>query len=447
MDRVKAELIVLSNVIFYEDIRTLGILNADWFSEDMRHVVMILKKDTRNFSRVNFEMAYKSLPDAARRVEAVYGSVDVLFSIYDATYKVSDAVKLLETKYIQFKIAQELDQVKAIIYNEEPSKIILRLNEFFAKIPTGQNKVRKVSQNLKEVNETLIWLSKHRPLIQKTIPARKNLLVIGGDSGMHKTNQAIDFLLDSIKANLCIDENPALMDLVKSQKLVEKPDWKAALFEKEMDWEETRDRVIAKAFKIPFADVTMRKGLFDLGRINEGLKGEYSWIDNNLCIIGPEDFNTEADIIRFITENKIDIWALDYVQLFAQSNPNAGTKEMNPLVMQTIAFAKICVQLTNTYGILVSQVRKKDERRLTHFPRLDDLEWSGVIKHLAHVVAMCFWPHRIDTNKPSDVYILSYQKVRKQDMYSEFLKVDAPIGNFTPMPESQSKNYLKYLDM
>ena len=432
MQKDKAELIVIKHLIQTQDVKMLGSINVNWFSPAGQHIIMILQSNTRNLSRVYLEVELSKLPDKAKEdLKSTFVSQDKLFEPIDLTYKPSEACKLLETRHIQERMNSELLDIQKIIFDEEPAKIILRIVEYFNKIPTGLSKARRISSNLTKTNETLITLSTTRPLLQKTIPAKKNLMVIGGDSGMQKTNQALCILIDAVKANIISD-----------------PNFKAVFFSKEMDWDEARDRILAIVLDIPFDDVTNRKGKFDLGKTNELLAGDLRWVDENFVLVAPEEFNTEADIIRFITENSATVWALDFVQLFAQVGAGNKLMEMNPLVMKTIAFAKICVQLTNTYGILLSQVRKKDERRLTHFPRMDDLEWSGAIKHLAHVVMMVFWPYRIKQEESiMHVFISSYQKVRKNNMASEFQISNPANCSFKPMDTRQAELYKKYLDM
>lgn len=410
----------------------LGSVNVNWFSPASQHIIIILQSDTKNLSRVYLEMELSKLPDRSKEeLKATFGTQDKLFEPVDTTYKPNEAMKFLETRHIQEQMSLELSEIQKHIFDNDPAKTILHIVEYFNKIPTGLSKARRISSNLSKTNETLITLSTTRPLLQKTIPAKKNLMVIGGDSGMQKTNQALCILIDAIKANIITD-----------------PNFKVIFFSKEMDWDEARDRVLAIVLDIPFDDVTNRKGKFDLGKTNELLASDLRWVDENFVLVAPEEFNTEADIIRFITENSATVWALDFVQLFAQVGAGNKLMEMNPLVMKTIAFAKICVQLTNTYGILLSQVRKKDERRLTHFPRMDDLEWSGAIKHLAHVVMMVFWPYRIKQEESiMHIFISSYQKVRKNNMASEFQHSNPANCSFSPMEERLATLHKKYLDM
>jgi replicative DNA helicase len=108
----------------------------------------------------------------------------------------------------------------------------------------------------------------------------------------------------------------------------------------------------------------------------------------------------------------------------------------NKNVMEAIATIKILTEVTNSLGIVLSQLRKKNDNRQTHFPRVDDLEWSGLTKQISDVVGLCFWAWKINSDTAQmNWYTVSWQKVRDADPFNEVLWVMPEICDFKRHPQ------------
>jgi prephenate dehydrogenase len=62
--------------------------------------------------------------------------------------------------------------------------------------------------------------------------------------------------------------------------------------------------------------------------------------------------------------------------------------------MRTVANLHMLTRTTDSLGILVSQIKKFSEQRISKVPRIEDLEWSGIIGQLASWICLTYWPIR-----------------------------------------------------
>ena len=414
----EAEIQAIRYVSKRKDKVILATLVPDWFSETPRNLVIAWLKNESLLSRTNLETysAEQSLPFGQ-----FFPSLDIIFGEpRDEPFE--DTIKILEVKYSQRKLESVMKQITTVLFETDPMESAMKINDLIMQLTVNSRvQIRRIGDNISDEPVDLIKFSdSRRPKLNKLLIGRKNMIVIGGDSGMHKSNQAIDIIDAAVEHNVIELKNPNFI---------------GQLFSKEMDYEEVEDRLVAKKMGWPLEDVTTKKGKWDKGKVDDYFQDptKLKYIRDNFLVLGPEEFHNESDIIRSLVQTKASIWSLDFLQYYAQMASGNNASEQNVNVMRAIAFSKAIVQLTKTLGVIVSMVKKKAESRLSHFPRLDDLEWSGLTKQLAHSIGMCFWPYKIDQRKEKYVYFLSWQKVRKNDLFNEMLVLDPTIAKFTPM--------------
>ena len=132
-----------------------------------------------------------------------------------------------------------------------------------------------------------------------------------------------------------------------------------------MSWGRIRDRIFAKLLHIEHDKIKRRQI-----RVHEVLdlyKTDFPQIESNFILIDPKQFRTVSDLSRLIIQYKPDIWGLDFLQYFAQMSAGNNAEMQNKNVMEAIATIKILTEVTNSLGIVLSQLRKKNDQRQTHF--------------------------------------------------------------------------------
>lgn len=423
-----AEVQIIRFIAHTKDVTKLAMLVPDWFSELHKNLVIAWKSNNSLLSRTNLE-TYATEHNIS--FGNFFPETSTIFTP-PRDEEFDDTVKILEVKYSQRKLEALMKEIDSTLYENDPMEAAIKINDLITKMSSNSKTiVRKIGTDLQDENPALINFGPRRPGVNRTLPARKNVLVIGGDSGHHKSNNVID-MLDAVTEYNVIQ--------------LQNSNFNVDFFSKEMDYEEVEDRIISKKMAWPLEDVTKRNGKWDKAMVEDYLQDpmKLKYIRDNIRIISPDQFHNESDIIRFLVQSKADVWALDFLQYYAQMSANNDPTQQNVNVMRAIAYSKAIVQMTKSLAIVVSMIKKKAESRLTHFPRLDDLEWSGLTKQLAHAVGMCFWPYKVDQRKEKYIYFVSWQKVRKNDLFNEMLVVKPEIAEFKPMglKDAQSWQYL-----
>lgn len=412
----EAELVILKYLYAHYDQTYIDLISPDWFYDDIyRYMFIVLKESGRKITKLELQL---------RQDDFVPG--EYILPIIEEIYRENNiaeqdlitCIDVIEEKYRLRMIEGKLADIQQRIYQSKSvENIQLELISYFSENISKPDKMKSLVEDFDEANNDLIEFGGARPALNDIIPIRQSIITIGGDSAHHKTNQLTDILLKGL--------------LFNSKK---NPNFKVMMFSSEMSWKRIRDRIFAKLLHIPLTTITKRKEI-NVKEITKRFEEEYPEVVSNFLLVSPSQFKTASDLSKFVIKHKPDIWGLDFLQYFAQMSAGNNAEMQNKNVMETIATMKVLVENTNSLGIIISQVRKKSEQRLVQFPRVDDLEWSGLTKQISNSIGMCFWPYRLRQDEAEkNWYTVSWQKVRDNEPFNEVLWVEPEFCDFKPWP-------------
>ena len=200
------------------------------------------------------------------------------------------------------------------------------------------------------------------------------ITIVGGRPGHGKTT----FTINIIK------------NLIESGK-------KVALFNREM----TNVEMLKKLIALESQDLSygmIRRGVFDmegiaeLARVKKAIIDKYS-SDRFVMFDNLKDFSSSASEVK---KFKPDVIIDDYIQLITPDN----SQEQRRLQLEKIVNDyKWLAKSTNASTILVSQLNRQIESRLTQRPMLSDLAESGAIEQVAENVWFVFYDYKINFAK------------------------------------------------
>lgn len=399
----------------------------DWFFEktdwQIKTVIGLLKDDDRLFSKGALIEKFKNSNFNVLRTD-LEKMFDTPMDSFDSSFHI------LKTRYTKSILKYQIEIVQEMLSSCEPKEIVAKILSIADSLPAFEKEQKGLLDELEDVNPNLAKIhTVRRPALKRLMPLYKSIIVIGGDSGHHKTNNAIDILCNALDAN------------------EDDPNYKVIYFSKEMDWDEIRDRVLSKKLRIPFEDILSRK--VNIADVRHRFQDKFDRYVKNFKIIPPDSIKSPIDIAEIIIESKPKVWAVDYIQLLADER----TPDVNAAVRSSAILLKAYARMFGGLGIILSQLRKRNEMRKLLFPQIDDCEYAGSIKHLAHSVGMCWWAYKHDNSADMSCYITSWQKVRNNGVFSEVLEVEPAYCDMHHSPKFfTTKNELKsefynYLEM
>lgn len=394
-----------------KDPKLLEQLDIDWFTYPAcRFALEVWKKDYNNLSFVNFSAHVKEQNIPLSKVD--------IQELYDYPFEnntLDQCIKVIKRKYRQRMINIKMVDISKRIYSMSPEETEVELMTYFKDNDlTDRQSNRLIIDVDDDGEESIINIGPKRPEFEEIVPMKKTLITLMGDSGHLKSGQALDICYKFIKQN---------------------PGKKAVFFSKEMEFKEVQARIYAICLGIGYKFILKRKmpdgTKIEMERLTDRMIMEHPDIIANLIVKSPQEFSKNADIAKVLTNEEPDIFVLDFLQWYAQMAAGNDAKEQNKNVMETAAFLKNISQITNTLCIALSQLRKKSDSRITTFPRLDDMEWSGLTKQISHSVGCLFWPYKLNKLAEQTFYIISWQKVRNGETFSELASLDAATSRFT----------------
>ncbi len=409
---VVVELEAIKLVANSKDPKMVTQLDENWFTYyPCKQAIRIWKADPRNFEFINFSAYANEKNFSLTKTEK-----EEIYEFPVASDDLNSCIKIIRRKYRQRLIDSKLEDVRKRIYTMSPEEAEVELMTYFKNEEIVERRDRRrVTDNFEQLNEDLVILGGSiRPALDNIMPIKKTIITLGADSGHHKSNSALEILILFIKNN---------------------PNKVASFFSFEMDFKEVQARIYSKCLQIDLKSIMRRKNAdgskLEVERLTDRMLNEHPEIVENLIIYDAQDFKKTSDISRLLIQDEPDIWSLDFLQYFAQMTADNNASEQNKNVMETIAFTKNIAQVTNSLGIVLSQIKKMQETRLRHFPRINDLEWSGLTKQISHSIAMCWWGYKHNAETaPKDFYIMSWQKVRNGDLQSEEMRVIPEMCSF-----------------
>ena len=203
---------------------------------------------------------------------------------------------------------------------------------------------------------------------------RGEITIVGGRPGHGKTT----FTVNLIKS------------LVESGK-------KVVLFNREM----TNVEMLKKLITLESGNLSygmIRRGVFDmesmaeLTRVKQAIVNKYSK-DKFVMFDNLKDFSSGASEVK---KFKPDVIIDDYIQLISPDNP----LEQRRLQLEKIVNDyKWLAKSTKACAVLVSQLNRQIESRLSQRPMLSDLAESGAIEQVAENVWFVFYDYKINFAK------------------------------------------------
>lgn len=418
------ELTVLQHIAQNKDLPFLEQFNVDYLVDKIaRHIFGKWSLDKTMLEEITFRRYVST--------SGVQVTDELIRSIWrnPISHSLQACAKNLHDDYVTGRMYKILDESMEKLKKGDPYAVKEDITSHFHNIPTLETEgEKKLTDDIDEDNQLLVKVATFkRPATRHLITMKKTMIVYGGYSGHHKTNITLDFLDNALEANK------------------DNPNFKVAFFSKEMDYEEIRDRLFAKKLGLNIKRVLTRE--IRIKEYVQKFQDQYPLWDTNFKIISPDSFTKIHHVGELLYKHKPDVWALDYLQLAALGG-SGNAERQNASVMEWIAACKVFVRTMPNLGVVVSQLRKRGENRVIWFPRLDDLEWSGLTQQLAHSIGLCFWPYKVNEECRADWYCIAYQKNRNSAIFKEVLQVFPDTCDFRSEPAFLRKGaYSEYFDM
>jgi replicative DNA helicase len=401
----EAERIVLQIIVQKKDTALLSTVNQEWFTEEHSNLLITL----RNVKHLDYFYCEKFIEQ---------NNIDVSFNVLKNVFKgdivgeLEPALEILENKYLSRKLVLIADNIYDNIGRKNPLNITLDVQKEIQSIQSVSEKIEKLGDNFNIDITDLLYTGIYGQ--DDLIISRQATMVIGGESGHLKTSYTLFTLMKALQYNILNIGNK---------------DFKVMFFSKEMSFNKLKAKIISNLFRIPYDRI--RYNDYDVKEIQSIFMDKYYYYHDNFFLIKAEMFKSEDDMAKYILQSKPDIWALDYIQLLANAKKE---QDINREVARIVTNLKSIVTLTNTFGIIISQLRKFGENRISKVPRLEDLYWAGDLRHLADWVGLCYWKWQYDRTKQKSVFFMLWEKNREGATYTTPYKIEAEYTNLEKLP-------------
>lgn len=128
-----------------------------------------------------------------------------------------------------------------------------------------------------------------------------------------------------------------------------------------------------------------------------------------------ENSRTTTELCNRVRELKetqdIRAVVIDYAQLL--SSPGNGRYEQ--VTNTSIALRQLTTEL-NLMTLVLCQLNREVEKRSSFAPQMSDLKDSGQLEQDADVLLSLVWPHKMDSARPDDEYLIYVQKNRHREI-------------------------------
>lgn len=218
---------------------------------------------------------------------------------------------------------------------------------------------------------------------------RGNILVVGGDTGAMKTRISL---------------------YLSIQMLIYNPEARCIIFEAEMTKKDVFYIQMGWVMGLSYQEVRKLDTNFIMKYL-ETRDEQIRSMCERLIILDSSDFSTGEDIYHLVRKYDATFWLVDFLTMMVGGE--GGATDVNTKVFALTDKLKECAKRTNTFGIIISQLKKGTvEARKNKVPLLDDMEWSGRLKQIASYVFMVFYPSYYDSQVPSDYFFIREAKSR-----------------------------------
>jgi len=272
---------------------------------------------------------------------------------------------------------------------------------------------------LESIDETNIFLTGIKSIDTKLNGlAKGNMMSIAGDTGSMKTMVSLWFCMSILQAN---------------------PKFKCLYFEKEMPVKDVARRLAANLTGISISDMMKDANKDDnKAAIVSELSNspDAKSILDRLLIVPNNAFSTVSDMFKYIESYKADIWCLDFLTQLGAENPD---NDFNRFTMAQAAMLKNVIIETDTFGIVLNQIKKSSARsRKNKIPIMDDIEWSGTISQYSAYIFSTFFPSLYYEDAPKDYFYLYGLKNRHHKPVNIDLFTSPAYCQFTDPPKQEA---------
>jgi replicative DNA helicase len=252
-----------------------------------------------------------------------------------------------------------------------------------------------------------------------------NIMTIAGDTGSMKTMSSMWLILQMLKEN---------------------PTFKALYFEKEMPSKDVYRRLVCMFGNITekdLSEIPVNDALKMLKDISE--RSEVAALLSRFFVVDTNNFDTVADMYKYILLHKPTIWCLDYL---TQLHGSGNTTDVASKVRNDINDLKRIVHRTGTFGIVLCQLNKNTvEQRRDKRPIMDDIEWSSDIKKLSAYVFSTFFPYKYYANEEiRRYYYLISLKNRFNSLFTLALTAIPEYSTFSHPPQDELLEYKRFYE-
>lgn len=261
-----------------------------------------------------------------------------------------------------------------------------------------------------------------------------NLMALYGDTGSMKTMVSLWITLEVLLRN---------------------PSYKALYFEKEMPIKDITRRITSNMLDVPLVNIikmaalSQNEYIIASEELNNKIKNFMSSGSpiadaiKRLRIIPAHAFNTASDVDLIVRREKPDMWVLDFVSML-----DTGISDQVVGSERTYRTLKNCVQETETFGLLLAQVKQNTvEGRGMKVPMLSDIEWGSKLKQYCAIAYATFYPFNYYQNSPSvnkRMFYLYNAKNRSANKNIIVLEAHPEICKFALPAEHHKQEWLKW---
>jgi len=259
--------------------------------------------------------------------------------------------------------------------------------------------------------------------------AKGNMMSIAGDTGSMKTMISLWLCIQILKAN---------------------PKFKCLYFEKEMPVKDIARRLAAYSTSMTITELMdTTKKVENKYTIIQAMETDEEMKDvmNRLQIVPNQNFHNVSDMYRYIDTYQADIWCLDFLTQLGAEDTN---QDFNRFTMAQASMLKNIIAETDSFGIVLNQVKKNGVRTRTNkIPTLDDIEWSGAISQYSAYIFSTFFPSVYYADAPEEYFYLYGLKNRHYKPVNihlhtmpKYCQFSTPTSHELPMFKSWLHGYI-----
>jgi len=417
---VQAEENILKMIVQWQDTVLLSTLNEEWLTGQRNNLLQVLRTKEEC---LDFFYCTQWVED--NNIDVAYPLIFDIFKNTEIDGTKQSTLLILEEKYLRRKIMDVGNYIVDNVKKLHPLTVAPLAEERLRELKYVGKEVEKLGDTFEP--DTMDLIDCGIDEMESLCLSRQEIMILGGERGHHKTNFALHICASAVEKNVI--------------KLKDES-FKVLFLSREMPFKVVKARLISKLFRIPFGDV--RRGNYNIKEVHKIFMEKYWYYHENFIVVPPESLRDVEDIAKVILTHKPTIWVLDYMQLLARGIAGKDG-DPNSVIAWLATRLKSLAQMTNTLGIAVSTLKKFENQRITHIPRLEDLYSSVEIQYLASWIGLCYWSWFYNRNLNKKPFFVLWEKNRNDEPFTMPIGVEPEFSSFAPIPKGQIKleDYLK----